>query len=303
MKAKLLATSIRITCLTMILVRFATPAFAVAERRFDIATFCCPCSPDQHFCDSQLQHLNWTSANGHFVAMGSDDHRSELNSNGNYLAVYYNTLNADYGSLSGAAAADDIQTNYIIANFTSNGVVPTWIILNEISAGSWPSDAAYRSWLIALVTRLHGKYGHSVVILSPFPNPGANASDWQSLANESSIAVENYLSGQEVNASGNSVSWCQTQYQSSVNSYGTLGVGLSKLYLAEHFGQTLLNTGWGRSGVSYAGWDNAINARSQAAHNIGFAGFVSYAWEFNQMLDSDTDLIHFEDTYASQTLP
>ena len=81
------------------------------------------------------------------------------------------------------------------------------------------------------------------------------------------------------------------------------GVATSQLYLVEHFGQTVTDTGWGRSGCSYAGWDNAINARSVAAHNVGFAGYVSYAWSKNAMLVSDTDLIHFEDTYQGNVVP
>lgn len=235
--------------------------------------------------------------------MGSDVHRSEVNGNGNFLSVYYNTLNSGYGSMTGAAKADDIENNYILPNFTVTGVRPSWVILNELSAGSWPSDANYRAWVRAVVTRLHGYYGHTVIVCSPFPNPGNNSADWQGLANECYIATETYLSGQDINASGNSVSWCQTQYQSSVNSYANVGVPLSKLYLVESFSQTTTGTGRGRSGVSYAGWDNAINARSTAAHNIGFAGFVSFAWEFNQMLVSDTDIIHFEDTYHNKALP
>lgn len=293
------------SCLTAVVLTstLCSSVYAVADRRFDIVTFCCPCSPDQHLCQSQFDHLNWTSANGHFLAMGSDTHRPEVNNNGNFLAVYYDDLNSGYGTITGSAKADAIENTYVIPNFTSNGVKPTWIILNELSAGSWPSDANYRAWVRTVVGRLKTTYGHTVIVCSPFPNPANNAADWQGLSSNSYIAVEKYLSGQDINASGNSVSWCQTQYQSSVNSYASVGVPLSKLYLVEHFANTTTGTGRGRSGVSYAGWDNAINARSTAAHNIGFAGFVSYAWGFDQMLVPDADLLHFEDTYRSKLLP
>ena len=78
------------------------------------------CSPDQHLCQSQFDHLNFTSANGHFLAMGSDVHRSEVNGNGNFLCVYYNTLNTGYGSMTGSARANDIENNYIISEFYSD---------------------------------------------------------------------------------------------------------------------------------------------------------------------------------------
>src|SRR4051794_34081165 len=70
-----------------------TNANAVFDKRFDIVTFCCPCSPDDHMCQSQFDHLNWVSTNGHMVVMGTDAHRSEINTNGNFLGAYINDLN------------------------------------------------------------------------------------------------------------------------------------------------------------------------------------------------------------------
>lgn len=86
------------------------------------------------------------------------------------------------------------------------------------------------------------------------------------------IGIEKYLSGAAINASGNQIVWCQNQYQSPENSYLNLGISSAQLYLMEHFAQTVSGTNYGRSGVSYAGCDNAINARSKGVHNIGFAG-------------------------------
>ena len=285
-------------------------AQAVFDKRFDICTFCCPCSPDSHICQAQFDALNWktnaTRPNGHMIMMGSDAHRSELNNNGNFLGAYYNTLNDNYCCMTGAQKADDIENNYIIANFTSTGVKPTWVALNEISAGLWPSDPSYRAWVIAICTRLKNTYGHSVLVYAPFANPGNNASDWQSLAAVAYIVAEKYLTGKDINANGNSVSWCQTQYQSTWNSYvNTVGVPSSKLYLAEDFSNTTAtqSPAFGREGVSSAGWDNAIQARATAAHNIGFAGFSSYAWAGNDMLVSDTELIQHENTYTAKVLP
>ncbi len=307
MRSKILSASVRIGCLILLSVAASHKAHAIADRRFDVTTFCCPCFPDDHFCQAQFDALNWktnaTRPNGHFLAMGSDTHRVEVNNNGNFLCVYYNTMNDNWTTMTGAQKAADIENNYVIPLFTTTGVKPTWIFLNEISAGTWPGNQSYRTWVGDLCSSLKNTYSHTVIVASPFPNPGANNADWQRVSSYAYIAIERYLSGQEINANGNSITWCQNLYQSSKDSYVARGVSTTKLYLVEHFGQTVTDTGWGRSGCSYVGWDNAINARSTAAHNVGFAGFCSYAWAKNAMLVSDTDLIHFENTYTAKTLP
>ena len=55
-----------------------------------------------------------------------------------------------------------------------------------------------------------------------------------------------------------------------------LGCDLERLATA-----SLAIDAWGRSGVSYAGWDNAIKVRADAAKEVGFAGFIGYAWGKN----------------------
>ena len=279
-------------------------ARGVAVRRFEICTFCCPCYSTQHLCQAQFDALNYVNPNGHFVLMGSDAHRAELNANGNFLGIYYNVLNDHYGSWTATQKADDIENNYVIPNFTSTGVKPTWIALNEISS-AWVTDANYRAWVIAVASRLKNTYGHTVITFTFYDNVGtANATSWQNLAAVSYIAVEKYLSGATVNANGNSVSWCQSQYQSSLDAWlNNTGVARSQLYFGEDFAQTTTGSVFGRGGCSYAGWDNAIKARADAAHNIGFSGYFSFAWNWNQMNVSDADLIHFENTYAAKTLP
>jgi|GEM_PF-2390155 len=273
------------------------------DRRFDVFTFqCTPDYSDPHGCQAQFDALNWVSANGHMIMMGSDAHRAELVANGNVLGAYYNTLTSLYGSYDGSQAADQIEA-YIIDRFTDTGVAPTWVSLNEISPSLWPNSEDYRAWLRECVARLHNYYGREVILFSPFPNPAYHADDWVPLSNDCYIGLEKFLSGAAVNASGNSVSWCQSQYQSSKNSYLGLGVSASRLFLTEYFSQSVSGTNWGRSGVSYADWDAAINARSQAAHNVGFAGFISYAWIHNAMLVSEADMVHFEETYRANTLP
>ena len=72
--------------------------------------------------------------------------------------------------------------------------------------------------------------------------------------------------------------------------------------LGEHFGQTISDS-WGREGVSSNDWINAITVRSQAAANIGFPGYLSYAWYSDLMQVSDAELLADEDAYAGISLP
>ncbi|MDQ3440204.1 MAG: hypothetical protein M3478_07615 [Planctomycetota bacterium] len=281
----------------------ATVASAVADKRFDITTFnCTPEGSPDHFCEPQFDSLNWKTTNGHFLAMGTDNRRADVNGQGNFLAAYYNDLTGLYGSTTGAQAADQIE-QYVLTNFTNTGVKTKWVILNEISAGLWPDSADYRAWLRTLVARLNNVYLHEVILFSPFGNPGANGADWVPLSNNCYIAIEKYLSGAAINASGNSVEWCRQQYQASKNAYIALGVASSRLYLAEHFGQTVAGTAWGRSGVSATGWHNAIRARADAAKIVGFTGFVGYAWGKNGMGVPEVEMVSFQETYKSKVLP
>ena len=99
------------------------------------------------------------------------------------------------------------------------------------------------------------------------------------------------------------MSWCQSQYSSSLANYVSLGVSTNRLILGEHFAHSTNNTGYGRSGVSSNDWDRAIIARSQAAKNLDFAGFIGYAWGADGMNVSQEEMIPFEDTYATNRLP
>lgn len=276
--------------------------FAAPDLRFDLGTFCCGCSPPDEFCQTHLDHLNYVSTNGHYIAMGSDAHRADIVSKGNVLAVYHNDLNTGWSTMTATQKADDVN-NYVITRFTTNGPAPTWIVMNEISSGTWPGNATYRQWVIDMATRLKNVYGYNVVLYSPFPNPGANDASWQALSAVAYIGIENYLSGAEIKAQNFSVSWCQSQYQSSKNSYIARGVPTSRFFLGEDFQLTTAGTGWGRDGVTVSEWDTAIIARSQAARNVGFAGYLTYAWGKNNMGVSDSEMTHFEDTYAAQMLP
>jgi hypothetical protein len=185
--------------LPLMLATVAGSATASPDLKFDIATFCCPCSVDSHICQPQFDHLNFPSTNGHYIAMGSDAHRLELATNGNALAIYYNTFNDGYPTNSGAQQAALIN-QYAISGFTSTGPRPDWIILNEISSSLWQNNPTYRAWARDVVHALKSTYGYQVILYAPFANPGANASDWQAIAADAYIGVENYLSGRGVPA-------------------------------------------------------------------------------------------------------
>jgi hypothetical protein len=291
----------RVLCFGVFL-SFAGHLRAVPDLRFDVIWFCCPCYPTNHVCEPQFDHLNVPSPNGHYLAMPTDNYRATVNSNGNALAMYYNTFDdGAWTNITGAQEAALID-QWANSNFTNTGPKPDWLILNEISSGTWPSTASYRTYVEQVVHALVTTYGYKVIIYAPFANPGNNASDWDTLAADAYIGVENYLSGQDIENQGYSVSWCQSQYQSSITSYGSLGVAQSRLMLGEHFGQTVSDD-WGREGVSSNAWISAINARSQAAENLGFPGFLSFAWYSDLMEVTDAELLADEDAYATNTLP
>jgi hypothetical protein len=278
-------------------------ALGVADRRFDTCTmFGSADGGDPHWSANNLNHLNFGTANGHFLSMPTDSQRVTINGAGNFYAAYYNSLTSLFGPYNGSQAADQIEA-YIVQNCTANGVKPTWVILNEISGSQWPSNASYRSWLRTCVGRLKVTYGHSIILCAPFTHPANNAADWVPLSQNCYIGIEGYLTGAAVNASGNSVSYCQTEYQSFKTSYLNLGIAASQLYLVEHYANTVANTAWGRSGVSSAGWDNAIRTRISGMKNVGFAGYVGFGWEHNGMHVSEAEQCQHEDAYASQALP
>src|SRR5947209_121201 len=119
--------AIRCFCLLLFWLAACLPVSAIPELKFDVVTFCCPCSPDAHMCQTQFDALNWPHANGHFIAMGTDAHRMDLATNGNVLAIYYNTFNTGYSTNTAAQQAamiDQSATN----GFTATGPRPTWII-------------------------------------------------------------------------------------------------------------------------------------------------------------------------------
>src|SRR6185312_6457769 len=147
----------------------ADQVMAVPDLRIDVVTFCCDCTnSNSQMCQPQFDHLNFPSLNGHFLAMGSDSHRTDLQGNGNVLAIYYNNFSADWNNDTNVTAAQEAAAidSYSISLFTSTGPKPNWIILNEISAGTWPVNQTYRTWVASVAGLLHTNYGYTVIVFS-----------------------------------------------------------------------------------------------------------------------------------------
>jgi hypothetical protein len=282
------------------------PAVAVAalESRFDVVTFCCDCPIERHLCQPQFDALNLQAKNGHYLAMGSDAHRNEIIAHGNQLAVYYNVFNDGCGTMTAAEKALGIE-GYAQSRFTQNGARPRWLILNEISAGRWPKDAAYRKWVVDVMAILRNKYQFSPVLCAPFARPGAHAEDWRAIATNACIGIECYLGGKAIKDHGFSTNWCEDQYRAAKQKYMRLGVPADRLFLLEDFANTedAADVSWGRQGVSAEDWDRAITVRSAALHQVGFTGFISYGWSGDRMKVPDNELVHFEETYRKQMAP
>ncbi len=277
-------------------------AIATPDLRIEVTTFGCDCLSTTSFSNDHFDALNVPSANGRFLALTTDAQRLKIAAQGNVLAVYHNSLNDGWTTNTPAESAAKFN-QYALNNHTSTGPRPDWIVLNEISSSQWQNSSDYRDWLVEVVRLLRQTYAFNVVVYAPFSNPGNSSTWWTALSSNAYVAAEVYLSGAEIKAQNYSVSWCQGQYQSSLNSYNAVGVPKAKLILGEHFAQTVAGTGWGRSGIASNEWDQAINARSRAALNLGFTGFASYAWVYNGMLAIKEEMIHFEKTYATNALP
>lgn len=287
---------------TLCLLAACLTATAAPPYRFDVVTLC-NCPIEKHLDQPQFEALNWPGAKNHYLAMGSDAHRSQILAQGNQLAVYYNFFN-DGEKMTAAEKAATIE-HYAQTGFTHSGARPSWVILNEISAGRWPVDAAYRKWVADVVSILKNKDNFSVVLCAPFQRPGAHPEDWQLVAANAYIGIECYLSGKAVKDHAFSPDWCEAQYRTSKKKYMRLGVPPDRLFLVEDFANTenAADKVWGRQGVSAEDWNRAIAVRSAASHKVGFDGFISYGWSGDRMKASDSDLIHFENTYRAQVLP
>jgi hypothetical protein len=248
---------------------------------------------------------------GHYIVMPTTDRKLDIERAGNRLVHYHKSLNTDesrrptFPNLSAEEMAGAIAERHVSAGFSTR-----WIFVNEISATRWPASPGYRRWVIDVARRLEG-HGFDVAIFSPFatlhPNRPAGP-DWKTLSDHAWIVIEGYLSGQKIREQmrhGDALAWCRHRYLEMRTSYERYGVPRRKLFIAEHFGHTQHGPrrNWGRCGIPEGDWVAAIEARSKAARDARFAGYVSFAWMYNQMQAPRPHLVRCCSTYADARLP
>ena len=93
-------------------------------------------------------------------------------------------------------------------------------------------------------------------------------------------------------------SHCRQRYESMKRAYGRLGVPARRLFLTEHFGNTKRGGSGGprgRWGIAPDTWHSVIEARCAAATASGFAGYVTYAWMYNQI--NEPNPVRFTNAY------
>jgi len=285
------------------------PASA-ADLRFDVST-----SNNA----TQLPHLNFPSANGHIPLLGGSTYQSTVEANGNTLGIYYNNFNSSnpfttYPNPHDMAVA--IQT-YVNQQDTTTSSRNAWIALNEISSSNWQNNPInangidYRTWCADVVALLkngdstdpsHIVPAHTgVIIWAPFGTPtGSNATSWAAIVQNGYIGVERYIDGPTVQADGYSVATVQSYYQASLNAWvNNEHVSPSRLMLTEEYTNSLAGNGFGANGLSGDAWREAIEVRTLAAYNVGFGGYIGYAWDKNAQGSDWATLQSYENAYAS----
>ncbi len=303
-----------------------TPS-VTAVFRVDVATMSCSacgwaCPPDAGpvddgvkkyscLCQAEFDALNYGKT--HFMALGTESWRKAVWAKNNIAAVYVDAFIGGYKAGGDATAMGNAEADAIFANAQKNfpSSVPKWFVLNEISAGTWPANATYRDYVVALAKRLKNVHGREVIILSPFDSPGNSWPQWAALAAVAYVGAESYqgTDGKSINASGNSVSYVKGEYQATVDAYVKVGVPKDRLFLMEHYGSTAVTLSdgkactFGRCGVSKAGWLNAITTRGKAMQGLGIKGVMSYGWAGNAMMDDSATRLEFIGAYAAQNVP
>ena len=301
-------------------------AAGLAPARFDVATISdaanaeCPWSyRDSAGKPRCLSIAEWRAldySSPHFVVMGSDAHRGEIEAAGNHLALYFDALNDGWGhGRSGAAAADDAWT---WANDHFSNLPPTWFVLNEVSRSGWEGEASdpdgsrYRAYVIDFVKHLVDARRRRVIVCTPYVTPptgsagtkaAAQAAAWRSIAVDAIIASEVQMTGAAVAADpglpGRSLG-------NTIAAYGALGIDTrQRLMIVDNFSNTKPGAEFGRAGASIAQWETAIDRRARAfeARTHELRGYLSYGWSGNEMGSTSATRIEFEQRYADQKLP
>jgi hypothetical protein len=259
----------------------------------------------------------------HFLGMSSDALANEVRANGNALAHYVNDLRGLWRGTFGKPEDEQKQKGsttaaQLIASakeaYTCS--LPKWIILNEISHGTWPKNKSYRHYVVQLAKALATQFQKSVIVASPFWNPvdqKAFKTDWKNLSKYAYIAVEaNELDGQSVFHCSNNyqrracttqaerIAYALARYKASLHAYEAFGIPARRLMVVENFANTIgardcnlvrqQHPSWhcnpadtfGRRDLSEADWKLVVEARDKGLRPVlgpgGFSGFLSYGW-------------------------
>jgi hypothetical protein len=324
--------------------------------RFDVVWFAETHAPPIQFGQDQFDALNERGGRGHHLVMPTAEHLNAVRASGNVLCAYVNDFNGEgrppaegggsanapaFWGRTAAGRAAEIEQWYTDSWSVDAGdegrADPAWIFLNEISRGAWTNHEAYPSWVAELAAQLE-LAGFSVVVFSPITLPAQESTAWASgedppralekkreawggLADHAYVAVESYLAGSAIIAAAGTLdgrrAWCKERYTAMLASYEEVGVPRERLFLTEHFGQTLrfeqdatggrIPMDRGRAGVSHEDWIGAINARCEAAKDLALAGsyrgYATYAWGYNYLNADTASLVDYERVYAAHALP
>ena len=280
------------------------------DRRFDVVWFGGPKAYPLHAEHFKRLLKKGQGGRGHFLVMPTTAHQDEIEKTGNLLAFYYQQMNKtrkeDPPTFPVVKAPEMLQ-RILDGHFHGpTGPFHTgWIFLNEISSKLWPTNPEYRKWVIAIAEGLQTR-GLRPVVFSPFPSPPKNRADWKTLADHAHIAVENYVGGHAIVAQGkNAPAFCEQQYGATMTRYTGHGIAPERIFITEHFGHTKLvgTVRRGRCSITMNQWLNTIDTRTAALQKLGFGGFVSFAWMYNQMGAPLGDLLKATDRYLARRLP
>ena len=252
----------------------------------------------------------------HYVSVGKAAGLDLVRDAGHRPAFYVDRLNSgwdpadpdrDWRNTGPKQRANEIFESMLAECGCDDRRVPRWVVLNEQARQPWKSDEKYRAWLLAVVKHLSQHHERKVLLPVQFKLPSIYDADhawwWKQLDKYCYLGIEGYLSGQRVvDVIGNEVGAIRAEYQKMKDSFAEVGVRPQRLFLIEHFGQTLSGTDYGRAGIAAWKWKKVIVNRAAAARGM-FFGVVSYGWKGNAMLESDDKRLGFMQTYMEQELP
>jgi hypothetical protein len=233
------------------------------------------------------------------MLVGSGEHRCDIWAHGNHMAAYVNDMNAGWRAGIDAATSAQNMLNALASSFAPASV-PQWIFLNEIykDPGFWPDNASYRGWIINLAHALHDA-GHNVIVAAQMRDSlGSDESwAWHTLSQYAGIGLEWYINSDHWQGAADPQQFLVNQYGNNKARYVAAGVDPSRLMFIEIYSTSNHGVTRGENGLPVADWRTFIARRLQAARSVGFAGYISYAWDYNQAGKSEAERLGDMDVY------